>query len=505
MTSKVFIGGTRKESCKLEQENTIRTGSVTGRRNEIGLIDPNHASTDRLQIKAGDLEHVRGSKSKTKPKSKITSKSKTRPKWKPIKEISYQLGRPGKEEEVKRTYTTGVQYPSVTHPLNEGQTAGKFRDQMTRAVAAYLLEEIPSLPETRLELVLQAVNQVLQGEHPLQKNEQFHKLFKRLKKDNTMTSDNYLVLAKTLLKTVQKRPVVERIQRLGTEAMDKCLTYADQATTLIMQGAISGTGTHAAARLAEALGDRSNLGQSAFLTLIESGKGYRETVKKLDDLRQFFKTHADAWATFLLFGVSNGAKSYLAKKWRIKELGAYQFLRQVRRKLDTSDHLPGFYRLYPDLHENLDQPAPYPPLEGAVFQMALQQKIHQVEEQLHQLRPDSPKIPPKKTFLNKLRKLADLRVQGLLLHLLFAEEEPDPVHLGQAALRVKSRQIQPVVGGRAKKYYSALEAVLSLAAVLTPSAFAVPVHSLRVDTLLTPEQCLSRPFSRKIQARQAYT
>ncbi|MFX0063458.1 MAG: hypothetical protein ACFFC7_14875 [Candidatus Hermodarchaeota archaeon] len=434
----------------------------------------------------------------------FVSEPNSKPKSKLDKEITFELGKQTKADEVVRAYTTGVQYLTAEHPLNEGNNVEQFRELMVRAVGAYLLENSPDLPETKLELVLHSTFKILKGVKTQKTNEHFHQFFERLKTDQSLATEEYLVIARTLLKTVQKRPVVAKVQQLCTEATEKCLNYADQATTLIEQGVIRGTGKYAAATLAKELGDRSNLGQSAFLTLVETGKKYLEDLKKLDDVRSFFKQHQDAWATFLLFGISTWAKRYLARKWRVKELGVYNFLTQVRRKLDASEILPLEYWIFPDQHTNLKKTALYPPLNAKSFQKACQSKIDQVEEDLQRFSPQSSKFKRTQTFLNKLHKLGDSTTIASLLQFLFDESPTGPMRMGRDALNAKVTHIQSIIGGRTKKYYSALEAVLSLAAVLNPKEFAVPVHSLKVDTLLTPENCLNRPFSRKIKERQAY-
>jgi len=390
------------------------------------------------------------------------------------------------QQEQSKTYRAGVRFLGTEHPLRSTEKKEWVEEFLIRAVGAYVLKKTPNIPDTALELLLRAVAAVLSGSRSVQPPSKFQSCWDKLRADRPLTDDDRLVIARGLIKTVQKQAAVAKVQELCSEATKKCLEYAEEATTLLASGAVTGGGTRAAAVLADALADRSNLGQSVMLTLLETGKGYVDQLAKLDDLRQFFKAHPDAWTSFLLFGKNEWVKKVMARKWGVKEVWVHTWMTGIRRKLDVV--LPPDLWLDPKVHQ-AHQLAMYSPLDVATFSAACQEKLALVEQQLVQM-PAGKARDNLETFVRKLRTLAKPDHAKKVVAILFTE----PLLLGWKQLTKKASIIGQVLPGRATRYYSALDAVLSLA-VLRQRGGPVIVHSTRVDTLLVPTNCISRPFS----------
>ncbi|MFX0091347.1 MAG: hypothetical protein ACFFBD_06250, partial [Candidatus Hodarchaeota archaeon] len=274
-----------------------------------------------------------------------------------------------------------------------------------------------------------------------------------------------------------KKDVAARIRELCGEVMGICLKHAEQATELVVTRQISGTGTKGAARLAEAVQDRSNIGQSAYLTLIETTKGYRRVIKKLNDVQKFFKEYPQEWASFVYWGRSTFAESVMAIKWRVKRTYARNFIVGVRNKLDN---------VFP---EELKLGATWKSISKETFTQAGQQLQKEVQERIKERQDQKKPVDKTQTFANKVVKLTESAEK--ILKILNQE----PLTLGWKSLRNRSKEVAQALPGRAKKYHSALRTLLSLA--VSPPLQAEPVtsQSIGVD-MIVPTNCLGKPFSR---------
>lgn len=278
-------------------------------------------------------------------------------------------------------------------------------------------------------------------------------------------------------KSILKREVAARVRELCAEVTEICLKQVEGATELVMDKKVSGSGTKGAANLASELQDRSNLGQSAYLTLLEAVKGYKELVNKLGQVKSFFSSHPQEWDSFLYFGRSPYAETCLASKWHIKRTYARNMLVGVRNRLDKT------------LPDDLKQGARLQDLSKEAFEQAGQQVLHEVHQRIQERQIDHRPINKAQAFANKVQRL----VYSAEKVLQVLQEEP--VTVGWKSLKRKSKEVAKVLPGRSKKYHSALRAIMSLAASPKLTSEAVTNQSLGVD-ILTPQNCLSRPFSR---------
>ena len=87
-----------------------------------------------------------------------------------------------------------------------------------------------------------------------------------------------------------------------------------------------------AARFASLCKDRSNLGQSSFLRLVGSGRGYLEMIEKIQWLFSLFENEGEEFLSFLLFGKAPWTEKRLLRRYRSSFTWARNFLIGVHNK-----------------------------------------------------------------------------------------------------------------------------------------------------------------------------
>jgi len=366
-----------------------------------------------------------------------------------------------------------------------------------------------------------------------------------------------LALASVLLKTVQKRAGVEKIRALSAYAAAACQVYtpvvcchADELPGYLKHR----RGTRGTGALGEVFGDKSNLGQSYFLTIQASEKEYRERCQKLAELRGFFQDHPAEWVAFLLFGESRLAVSTLSYKWHVKQQWTVGWLRSIRRRMEADltperealfeaeailpldqgvskalqakrqakrdalrqlltpsqthrqqrreqSRLPPELRIDQVSQTGVPNPPSFPEIPLSAFEQAGRTLLTQVQATLRRLQAHNRSLVATTTFLHKVELL--VANASTVITILFRDTETPPLALGTPALDQKSQRLARVLHSRAKKYRSALAAILSLAVTLLPER-AVYAHSPGVEQWLNADRCLTLPFSRRRQQYQDF-
>jgi hypothetical protein len=272
-----------------------------------------------------------------------------------------------------------------------------------------------------------------------------------------------------------KQAVAQRIKALCQQLTQLCETHAEQSTHLFQAGEITRQGTQGAAQLAKEVGDRSNLGQSAFLTLTAANQAYLDTCIKLTELKAFFREYPASWMEFLLFGRSPFAETSLAYRWRVKRQYSRNLLVSIRRKVDAV--------LPPSLHLT----ALFPVVAPSAWRTACQTKLAELAQVLKKHQQQNRPVSKLQTFTRKITRLATAQevVVPLLNSVSFT--------LGWRSLKPTVHQLATALKGRSRQYFSAIRCLLSLAAQVPGHALAGPLQEIRVD-ILTPAQCLAPPF-----------
>lgn len=276
----------------------------------------------------------------------------------------------------------------------------------------------------------------------------------------------------------RREHVKDRIEGLSEDVGRKIIEMADAAFDYLEGMTRRLSGTTGAARLASALHDRSDAGQVATLALLTSYREYFERKLKLWDAKDFFIANPFSFVEFLLFGRSTFAEKSLSGKWNVTETYSRNFLVSLRNSVD------------PVLPAHLHYGAPLPAVTAEVFRDACRDKAAEVEGRIAEARLAGRPTSRSETFLNKVKKMEEK-----------AEEAVIAINSGQDALvgwkssKKLSKSPGELLGGKAKKYHSALRSVLSYAA--TTGSWAVDMSGVDVETL-TESRCLAKPFSKKV-------
>jgi len=234
------------------------------------------------------------------------------------------------------------------------------------------------------------------------------------------------------LRTEKYRQIAECVEDLGHQQATLCKDHVDQAVAEVVQGTILREGTQGAAELADLVGDRSNLGQSAFLTLLTASKGASERMQKLGDLLTFFERFPEERVKWFMWERSTFAEYYLAIQWKTKRTWTRNTLLGFRQHFGNHIHREPWV----DLH---------------LTKKEVLRGINAVKTQMVKQTPPEKWSKKQQTFWNKLQHL-ELHVEELLPALRF-------IPTGWKAFQAYCQTIQ--LPGRAHKLNSALMSVMA--------------------------------------------
>ena len=234
------------------------------------------------------------------------------------------------------------------------------------------------------------------------------------------------------LRTKMYRQIANGVEDLGEQQATLCKNHTDQAVAEVLHGTILRDGTQGAAELADLVGDRSNLGQSAFLTLLTASKGVRDKIHKLGDMFAFFEKFPGERVKWLMWERSTFAEYYLAIQWQTDRTWTRNTLLGFRQHVGNHIHREPWV----DCH---------------VTKKDVIRGIYAVKAQMVEQTPPEKWSKKQQTFWNKLQHL-ETHVEELLPAVQF-------IPTGWNAFKTFCETIQ--LPGRAYNLKSALMSVMA--------------------------------------------
>ncbi|MFX1512048.1 MAG: hypothetical protein ACFFCQ_05645, partial [Promethearchaeota archaeon] len=187
-----------------------------------------------------------------------------------------------------------------------------------------------------------------------------------------------------IIKTLQQ----ELWERLTPERVDQALTYIRTNPKV--------SGTTGAAHLAKLIQDRSNLGQAAWLLLLNAVKGVLDREKKLQLFLDLLVDNPTATVEWFVLGRTPYLEKQLMYRLHVHFDYCRNLILAARRTLDSV------------LPEELQLTSPLPELSEAVWLRAIETYYHQTRETLS---PTADLTENQQKFLRKLKQVYQNRAK----------------------------------------------------------------------------------------------
>jgi hypothetical protein len=212
--------------------------------------------------------------------------------------------------------------------------------------------------------------------------------------------------------------------------------------------------------------NRSNLGQSSFLRLVASGRGYLDAVEKIQWLLALFKEEPEEFLSFLMFGRAPWTEKRFLRRYRCSFVWARNFIvgiyNKFARSLQTAKIVPPKASL----------------LSGTDILRVIEKFLSEVEKTREEMEEKGRDITRIKSFLTSLDKV---KTNPSLLTKWFASQD---FRFTWKSLKTYATSVRGVS-------FSVLRAVI-IRACLHQKAWEHVIE--RCSQMFTPEHTLKKPF-----------
>lgn len=258
------------------------------------------------------------------------------------------------------------------------------------------------------------------------------------------------------------------------------------------------SGTRGSASLRRELGDCSNLGEAAYLPLLQAIKGMFSQQEKLYRFFELLEGRPQELVSWFLYGRTPYGETLLQQDLHLSHKYVADLVLGARRALDT--YLP------PDQYLT----APYPLLTAEQLQQGLTRFYQQVNESIAQQQQQQQQqgtaqpTARQQTFLKKLTNVLahQEQITSLLVAALAEWQHPQPTtprsrwrHLQALSHQVAELLARPGQQFDKLAYFSVIRGLL-VTALLPHYDDGRFVVQLQVQGLITAEKLIAKPFSR---------